>query len=88
VIIKVISLKSRKKITTIFGLFDESKNGLLPYFGEEVHKKIVSKIRKKCAAGAIYNRIKKIIQIQGYNTTIIVNYFIELGIPVEKIYVN
>ena len=36
IIIKVIAPNSRKKITTISGLFIESKSGLSPYFSKEV----------------------------------------------------
>ena len=52
IIIKVIDRNGRKKITTISGLFVESKSGLSPYFSKEVHKRIISELGKKCAARA------------------------------------
>ena len=88
VIIKVIHLNGRKKITTISGLFIESKSGLSPYFSKEVHKRIISELGKKCAARATIidsDKKEKIIQIQGDNKEFIIDYLIKLYIPKEKI---
>ena len=89
VIIKVIARNVRKKITTISGLFSESKNGLPPYFVEEAQKQICSELGKKCAAGATIiksnKKVEKIVQIQGDNIDIIKNYILQLGVPMEKI---
>ena len=88
IIIKVISRNSRKKITTISGLFIESKNSLPPYFSKEVYNKIISELGKKCAARATIinsNKREKIIQIQGCNTEVIINYLLQMYIPKEKI---
>ena len=46
IIIKVIDINGRKKITTISGLFVESKSGISPYFSKEVHKRIISELGK------------------------------------------
>ena len=88
IIIKVIALNSRKKITTISGLFIESKSGISPYFSEEVYKRIISELGKKCAARATiieYNKKEKIIQIQGDNKEVIMDYLLKMYIPKEKI---
>ena len=88
IIIKVIDRNGRKKITTISGLFVESKSGISPYFSKEVHKMIISELGKKCAARAtIINSDKKekIIQIQGDNKEVIMDYLLQLYIPKEKI---
>ena len=54
IIIKVIARNSRKKITTISGLFIESKSGLSPYFSKEVHKRIISELGKKMCSKSHY----------------------------------
>ena len=88
IIIKVIALNSRKKITTISGLFIESKSGLSPYFSKEVHKRIISELGKKCAARATLidsDKKEKIIQIQGDNKKVIMDYLLKMYIPKENI---
>ena len=88
IIIKVIHLNGRKKITTISGLFIESKNGISPYFSEEVYKRIISELGKKCATRATiidFNKKEKMIQIQGDNKEVIMDYLLQLYIPKEKI---
>ena len=88
IIIKVISLNSRKKITTISGLFIESKSGISPYFSEEVYKRIISELGKKCAARTTLidsDKKEKIIQIQGDNKEVIMDYLLKMYIPKEKI---
>ena len=88
IIIKVIAPNSRKKITTISGLFIESKSGLSPYFSKEVYKRIISELGKKCAARATIidsDKKEKIIQIQGDNKEVIIDYLINMNIPKEKI---
>ena len=88
VIIKVIHLNGRKKITKISGLFIESKSGIQPYFSKEVHKRIISELGKKCAARATIidsDKKEKMIQIQGDNTEVIMDYLLQLYIPKEKI---
>ena len=87
-IIKVIDINGRKKITTISGLFVESKSGISPYFSKEVHKRIISELGKKCAARATiidFNKKEKMIQIQGDNKEVIMDYLLQLYIPKEKI---
>ena len=83
VVIKVISRNNGKYITTISGLFIESKK----YFNEENYKKIISQLGKKCAAKAVMknNKQEKIIQIQGCHTEVIMDYLIQTFIPKEKI---
>ena len=88
IIIKVISLNSRKKITTISGLFVESKSGISPYFSKEAHKRIISELGKKCAARATLidsDKKEKMIQIQGDNKEVIMDYLLKMYIPKEKI---
>ena len=90
IIIKVIDRNGRKKITTISGLFVESKSGISPYFSKEVHKRIISELGKKCAAratiiGVTKNYPQKIIQIQGDNKEVIMDYLLKMYIPKEKI---
>ena len=87
IIIKVIDINGRKKIT-ISGLFVESKSGISPYFSKEVHKRIISELGKKCAARATiidFNKKEKMIQIQGDNKEVIMDYLLQLYIPKEKI---
>lgn len=85
VIIKVLARNSHKKITTIHGLCDESKNGIQPYFNKEMCKKISSELRRICAAGTSIIKNEKIICVQGDNANSIKNYLIKCGIPEEKI---
>ena len=85
IIIKVIDRNGRKKITTISGLFVESKSGISPYFSKEVHKRIISELGKKCAARATIIGVTKMIQIQGDNKEVIMDYLLQLYIPKEKI---
>ena len=63
VIIKVIHLNGRKKITTISGLFVESKSKTQPYLSKEMYKIIISELGKKCASRAtiINSKNEKII---------------------------
>ena len=81
VVIKVISRNSRKNITKI--------SGLIPYFSEEIQKKISRKLGRICAAGASVvddgKRAEKIIQIQGDSADVIAEYLFKLGVPKEKI---
>ena len=91
IIIKVIALNSRKKITTISGLFIESKSGLSPYFSKEVYKRIISELGKKCAARATLidsDKKEKIIQIQGDNKEVIMDYLLKMYIPKENIKIS
>ena len=91
VIIKVIARNGRKKITNVYGLFIESKSGIPPYFSKEFHKMIISELGKKCAARATIinsNKKEKMIQIQGDNTEVIMDYLIQLYIPKEKIKIS
>ena len=88
IIIKVIDRNGRKKITTISGLFVESKSGIPPYFSKEVNKRIISELGKKCAARATIidsDKKEKIIQILGDNKEVIIDYLINMNIPKEKI---
>ena len=92
VVIKVIARNGRKNITKIFGL--------IPYFSEEVQKKISRELGRRCAAGASVvdtdknkkdtllkpnETEEKIIQIQGDSADVIAEYLFKLGVPKEKI---
>ena len=76
IIIKVISWNNRKNITKIYGLTF--------YFNEKNIKKISRELSKICAAGSSVID-KKIIQIQGDNVDVIMDYLIKINIPIEKI---
>ena len=95
VVIKVISWNNRKKITKIYGL--------ISYFNEKILRKISSELGRRCAAGAcvvdtgknkkdnllkINKTEEKIIQIQGDNVDVMIEYLLEIGIPEEKIKSN
>ena len=87
IIIKVIDRNGRKKITTS-GLFVESKSGISPYFSKEVHKRIISELGKKCAARATIidsDEKETMIQIQGDNKEVIMDYLLKMYIPKENI---
>ena len=92
VVIKVISRNDRKKITKIYGL--------ISYFSEKVLRKISRELGRRCAAGAsvvdtsgnkkdtllkMNETEEKIIQIQGDNMDVIIEYLLRIGIPIEKI---
>ena len=92
VVIKVISRNNRKKITKIYGL--------ITYCSEKVLRKISRELGRRCAAGAsvvdtgennkdtllkINETEEKIIQIQGDNVDVMIEYLLKIGIPMEKI---
>ena len=95
VVIKVISWNNRKKITKMYGL--------ISYFNEKILRKISRELGRRCAAGTcvvdtgknkkdnllkINKTEEKIIQIQGDNVDVMIEYLLEIGIPEEKIKSN